>query len=458
MKGHLRHLHPGECPPRCRNTASWQAIVYAGRDPVTGRKRQKTATRKRRREAEQALAELIARRGRKVAPAEATVEELLWRWLEHAKADGDGLSPPSATAAESHIRLHLAPRIGRLKISRLDTEDLVRCYDDLRAYGGLCQRCRRRAHEGLPPLPPGAEVDGWIAGGPGRGERSHHKGRVAHATDCRAGLPLAPSYVRRIHATMHSALEHARLVLRWIDSNPADGAAPKVRKRTVRPPRPEDVARLLEAAAEQDLEFFAWLRLDAVTGARRGEVTALRWDGVDFDQGTVLLDRTLVMGRDEQGRPALYEKHSTKQEEARLLEVDPATLDLLRELRRRRRELCLAVGTRLRPDAYVFSPDLPACLVPYRPNVMTFRFQRLRRRVGLEHVRLHDLRHFVASAMLRGGIDLVRAAARTGHAETTLLRHYAHFMGGGREAALLLAGLVDGPGQGPGPGTTAEER
>jgi len=76
--------------------------------------------------------------------------------------------------------------------------------------------------------------------------------------------------------------------------------------------------------------------------------------------------------------------------------------------------------------------------------VMTLRFARLRRKVGLDQVRLHDLRHFVASAMLRGGIDLVRAAQRTGHAETTLLRHYAHYLGGGREAADLLAALVDG--------------
>jgi integrase len=443
MKGHVRHLHPGPCPPRCRNPASWQAIVYAGRDPVTGRKRQKTTTRPRKREAEDALAELISRygRGRKVAPAEVTVEELLWRWLAHAKADGDGLSPPSATAAESHIRLYLAPRIGKLKVQRLDAEDLVSCYDDLRAHGGRCQRCRRRLQDGQPPLGPGAAVDGWIAGGPGVG---NHRGRVVHSTDCRAGLPLAPSYVRRIHATMRSALEHARTVLGWIDANPADGVAPKVRKRSIRPPRSEDVARLLEAAAEQDFEFTAWLRLDAVTGARRGEVTALRWDSIDFDEGTVTLDRNLVMGRDETGKAVLLEKDSTKEEEPKRVEVDQATLDILKEVRRRRRELCLAVGMRLAPNAYVFSPDLPACLVPYRPGVMTLKFARLRRRVGLEHVRLHDLRHFVASAMLRGGIDLVRAAARTGHAETTLLRHYAHYIGGGREAADLLARLVDG--------------
>jgi integrase len=453
MKGHIRHLHPGECPPRCRNPASWQAIVYAGRDPVTGRKRQKTATRKGKREAEDTLAELIARygHGRRVAPADATVEDLLWRWLEHAKTDGDGMSPPSASAAASHIRLYLAPRVGRRKVARLDAEDLVRCYDDLRAHGGLCRRCRRRVRDGLPPLGPGVEVDGWVVGGPGRGDRSHHRGPVPHATDCRAGVPLAPSYVRRIHATMHSALEYARLVLRWIDSNPAEGVAPKVRKRPVRPPRPTDVARLLGAAAERDFEFFVWLRLDAVTGARRGEVTALRWDSVDLDDAVVTMDRNLVMGHDDQGTPTLYEKDSTKEDEPKRVEVDAVTLGLLRELRRRARERALGVGMRLRPDAYVFSPD-EAGRVPYRPSVMTFRFARLRRQVDLEQVRLHDLRHFVASAMLRGGIDLVRAAARTGHAETTLLRHYAHFIGGGREAALLLAGLVDGPG----PGATAE--
>jgi integrase len=445
MKGHLRHLHKGECPPRCRNPASWQAIVYAGRDPLTGRKRQRTATRRAKREAEQALAELIARRGdgRKVTPANVTVEDLLWRWLEHARTDGDGLSPPSASAATSHIRLYLAPRLGRLKLVRLDTEDLVRCYDDLRARGGLCQRCRRRVRDELVPLGPGVEVDGWVTAGPGRSESSHHRGRAVHERDCRAGLPLAASYVRRIHATMHSALEYARLVLRWIEANPADGAAPKVRKRSVRPPTREDVARLLTAAAEHDFEFFCWLRLDAVTGARRGEVTALRWDRIDIAEATVTMDRNLVMGHDPAGRPTLYEKDSTKEDEPKRVEVDPLTLGLLNDLHRRAKERALAAGMRLRPDAYVFSPDA-AGRAPYRPNVMTFRFRRLRQRVGIEGVRVHDLRHWAASSMLRGGIDVVRAAARTGHAKETLLAHYAHYIGGDREAALLLAGLIDG--------------
>lgn len=47
------------------------------------------------------------------------------------------------------------------------------------------------------------------------------------------------------------------------------------------PPDPDDVVRLLEAAAEHDPDIGMLLLVGAVTGARRGELCALRWSDVD---------------------------------------------------------------------------------------------------------------------------------------------------------------------------------
>jgi len=64
---------------------------------------------------------------------------------------------------------------------------------------------------------------------------------------------------------------------------------------------------------------------------------------------------------------------------------------------------------------------------PWRPDVCTNRFGRLRARLGLERVRLHDLRHFVASILIDGGIPISTVSSRLGHSQTsTTLDLYTH--------------------------------
>jgi hypothetical protein len=62
----------------------WRVIVYAGRDPITGRKREKSVSVATRAEAKQAEARLIteAGAGQHRGTANRTIAELLERWLE----------------------------------------------------------------------------------------------------------------------------------------------------------------------------------------------------------------------------------------------------------------------------------------------------------------------------------------------------------------------------------------
>lgn len=473
MRGHVRHLHPPPCPPRCRDPASWQAVVYAGRDPITGRKRQKTATRPTKREAERAAAQLVERySGHGHATADLTVAELCERWISEAR-----LEATTRRRSRSIIDRSIVPHIGVVKLARLDGDQLDRLYRHLAKHGAKCNVCWSRIGQGLQPLRDGeAYATSAAAGerarcgaptpqGPCRKWPRKHTDRCerhggattsrpldrTHAGDCVQGLPMAPGTVLRVHTTLRSALRYAKRK-RWLDHNPADDADPPSQRRPkIRPLAPADVARLLAEAQRRDFQWYCWLRLDAVTGARRGEVCALQWGEVDFGGAAVEMQYSIAPDTDEHGRPAVdgqgrrkLLRKQTKADTAKRVEVDPVTLALLAELQRRARREALAVGRRVGPSSYVFSPD-PAGLLPWSPDTMTQRFRRLRARLGLEHAQLKDLRHFVASNMLRGGIDLVRAAARTGHDEQTFLKFYAHHIGGGREAADLLARLVDGP-------------
>jgi integrase len=472
-RGHVRHRHQGQCPPRCRIDAPWQGLVYVGRDPITKRKRYKSVTRPTKRAAEEATARLLARYGGKGrAPADLTIADLLERWMV-----ASGLRPSTRERTRSIIDANIAPHIGQMKLARLEGDDLDALYRHLLAHGKKCQVCWSRIGRGLPALRDGeryatsararvaARCGAPTPKGPcGKWARKHddccerHGGtgqerpldRV-HAGDCVAGLPMTPGTVRRVHNVLRSALEWAAKKRHWIDHNPAEDATPPGQTRPKgRPPGRDDVARILEDARRADFEWFCWLRLDAVTGARRGEVCALQWRDMDWTAGAVTMEWSIAPDTDAQGRPVLdargrrqLVRGPTKADTSKRLELDPITVALLDELRRTR---TAGLGAPPRPESYVFSPD-PAGRAPWRPDTMTQRFRRLRARLDLDGVTLKDLRHWAASNMLLGGIDLVRAAATTGHEKETLLRYYAKYLGGGREAVALLARLVDEAGE-----------
>ena len=102
-------------------------------------------------------------------------------------------------------------------------------------------------------------------------------------------------------------------------------------------------------------------------------------------------------------------------------------------------------GYSLAPDAYVFSYELDGS-EPWRPDSATRRFVKLRNRLGLEGVRLHDLRHYVATRLIASGVDPRTVANRLGHASpTTTLSIYSHFVPeADRDAAELLGSLLEG--------------
>jgi hypothetical protein len=84
--------------------------------------------------------------------------------------------------------------------------------------------------------------------------------------------------------------------------------------------------------------------------------------------------------------------------------------------------------------------------------LVTKRFAELQDEAGLRHVRLHDLRHGMASLMLAAGADMVLVQKRVGHSSLSLTADtYTHMVGSvGRQAAEAAAALVPRLGGGEG--------
>ena len=183
----------------------------------------------------------------------------------------------------------------------------------------------------------------------------------------------------------------------------------------------EDAARLLSTAAAEDAELGLFLRLAVVLGARRGELCALRWSEVDLDQGEVLIAGAVV----RVPHKALLAK-PTKTHAKRRVAVGAGTVEELRARRIAQAKDALACGTTLAADAYLFS-HVPDGSAPLDPDGISHRFQRLARRLGVR-CRLHDLRHFMVTQLVAGGVDWRTVSGRAGHADGHMtLVIYAHF-------------------------------
>jgi integrase len=203
----------------------------------------------------------------------------------------------------------------------------------------------------------------------------------------------------------------------------------------------DDWVRLVEAAAAVNRGLAVFVRLALATGARRGELCALRWCDVDLSRGVVRIASALV-----EAAGVVTEK-DTKTHQVRRVSVDAATTALLGEYRGELEELCASAGGTLSKDAFVFSHQ-PDGSTPWRPNYVTLAFCRLRDRLGLDGLRLHDLRHASASLMLASGVDVRTVSGRLGHAHaSTTLDIYAHMIHQADErAATALGALLDGAG------------
>lgn len=198
----------------------------------------------------------------------------------------------------------------------------------------------------------------------------------------------------------------------------------------IRPLSAEEVSELIVEASTTYPALGLFFLLAATTGARRGELLALRWRDVDLEVGSVAFQRSLGEGPDG---PFLGPTKTRRSHRAALDGTSIA--ELVSELER-------VVGLEAESsggDRFVFSHK-PDSSTPWLPNWVTKAFIRCRTKAGLAHFRLHDLRHFMATEMLDGGVPIAVVSNRLAHARaSTTLNVYAHAVpGADRDAAQLL--------------------
>ena len=216
---------------------------------------------------------------------------------------------------------------------------------------------------------------------------------------------------------------------------------PSVPRRRATTPTLDAVQAFLAHADGRSLEVGTILHLAAATGARRGELVALRWADLDWKSGELRIERSFA----ETTGPATLK--TTKSGRERIVTLDPQTLYRLDQPKRRLAKVAAHFGTELAPGAWMF-PNMaadPRGLVARRPGWLSLWFKRLQKETGATF-RLHDLRHWHATRLIAGGMDVTTVSHRLGHADTsTTLNIYAHPLGERDRAAAELIGPLLSP-------------
>ncbi len=196
----------------------------------------------------------------------------------------------------------------------------------------------------------------------------------------------------RALSVMSSIMRHAEtLGLRAEDTNPCQGLRRKKSDFDANCPQPDDyhrIGRALDQAVAAEPILTAIVRFIALTGARRGEALYLRWSHIEGSRA-ILPDS----------------KHG------------PKTIWLALPVRN-----LLAGIAKSEESAYVFAGPSRRAL-----EVRLDKFwRRLRRSIGLDKVRIHDLRHGFATVGVNHGEDIQTISGLLGHRDFSTTLAYAH--------------------------------
>lgn len=254
--------------------------------------------------------------------------------------------------------------------------------------------------------------------------------------------------MRYVHTIIHKVLGQAvrdDLLAR----NPADAATPPTAREAKSPEMTcwsaAQLAAFLGWSAQHSDHHALW-HLLAYTGMRRGEALSLRWRDFSLDEGTIRVRRSAGIVR-YAGEGAEMVEDDTKTSKPRVIDTDPGTAAVLRAWKSGRGSLALRL---VKPDALMFG-DLEGS---HRNGEHVWRqftgdVRKCRKALGadaLPVIRVHDLRHTHATALLLAGVPVHVVAQRLGHASPVItLTTYAHVLPGNqREAAATFAALIEG--------------
>ncbi len=359
-----------------------------GADSATGKYRHKSRTiHGTKRDAERALRQILRSRdtGEYVEPSKETLDVYLTCWLDSVSSR---LSPRTHRDYGRILDAYVRPHIGDFRLEQLRRSHVQELVDK------LARTPKRMAKSPAREKPKAPEL-------------------------------LSARTVRLAHVILHGALKDAVREDR-IPRNAAELV------RLPRQERNEMTALTSEQVAALRTEFkgnpyAALIDFLLGTGCRPGEALGLRWEDLDLQAPAATIRQALSINSD--GRPAMKEPKTAGSR--RRIPLPPSLVGVLREHKRTQSAHALKLGAAYDRTADLVFPNEAGAPLELR-NVVQRHFKPTLVRAGIPRtVRIYDLRHTHATALLAAGIHPKVAAERLGHTTTRqTLDTYSHVLPG----------------------------
>jgi integrase len=233
---------------------------------------------------------------------------------------------------------------------------------------------------------------------------------------------LSPRTVGHCHRLLHRALGHAAT---WglAQNNVASLVSPpKVQQDEMVILDRDHIGKLFQRVKGRTL--YPILMLGLATGARRGELLALRLKDFNTDKATIRIERSL-----EQTKAGLRFKGPKTKHGKRTISIPPTVVAELKQhiIKVQERRLLLGLGRAGKDDLLFPRWDGQV----RSPHWLTQKFQQVMAALKIEGATLHSLRHTHASQLIASGMDVLTISRRLGHGTPAItLTVYGHLMQG----------------------------
>jgi integrase len=281
-----------------------------------------------------------------------TVAHWLNTWLKNVKPPAT--APKTYVTYEGFVRVHLVPKLGHIRLVKLQPQD-VRDFMDERLDAGF-----------------------------------------------------GPRTVKHLRATLRAALNQALrdgLIHRNVaaEVDPPETAPHEIDVYT-----PEEARKLLDAARGHRLE--AVFAVTIGLGLRKGECLGAQWRDVDFERGTFTVRHSLQRVKRVRRGDVVKEGQAKterllggpKGKKVHALRLPRICVEALERHQARQQEECLLAGSCWKGDGkYLFTSTVGTPLEARRLDSI---YTRIARKAGLRKIRFHDLRHSAASILIAQGV------------------------------------------------------
>ena len=180
------------------------------------------------------------------------------------------------------------------------------------------------------------------------------------------------------------------------------------------------------------MQFQVLIQLAIITGARAGELCALKFSDVDEATQRITIERSAYKLK---GQPVMIKP--PKDFECRSVTVNRYCIELIRLLHAEKERTADRLGSQWIGDDWIFTQWNGEIMHPQTPTQQWTKFLA---RHGLLHRKFHSLRHTSATLLLYGGCDLRLVQNRLGHSELATTQKYLHVV---EEADVQAANLLD---------------